>query len=395
MSNSRAILKEKIFYGLLSIVFITIPFPKYSLNTQSIIVLCIYWLFYNSLSSKRKYLKENKRSFLIVSSLFWISLLGLFYTDSFHGVLSDLFIPFLIFPLIFFSVKGITKEKVGFLLDYFSIATIIASLIGLLKAFWLMYNGLGDYFYYLDFAKVLGIHTTYFSLFTCVSIIHVTNKLKLSSRLKLKDWLNLCAIIYMLFILYMISAKISFISLWVVLILGFVWSYKSMKKKHVFFGFFFISCLPLVFFSPNLQTRIRHEKASNINERVILWEAVGKSYLEGNIFLGKGTGDGHKGLVEEYKKAGYEIAAKNEYNAHNQFLEQLLYFGLIGLTALSYIFFYSFRSMLLGRELTYMLILVVFLLFMMSESLLKRHSGEVLFPLLVTIFLSTSKDEIK
>ena len=40
--------KDKVLYFLLSLVLITLPFPSYSLNSKMIILLTVYWLFYNS-----------------------------------------------------------------------------------------------------------------------------------------------------------------------------------------------------------------------------------------------------------------------------------------------------------------------------------------------------------
>ncbi len=383
--------KGKIFYWLLSLVLVTLPFPKYNLNSQCIIALVIFWLFFNSFSEKKNNLKENSKSFLVVSSLFIISIIGLVYTSNFNEAMNNLKSPFLIFPLIIFSVRPLTRNEVGKLLDLFSIATILASLLGIGKALWFHYNGLGEYFYYLDFAKVLNKHTTYFSLFVCISIINISYGISFKKGFKILY--RLVALTFLVFVLYLLSTKVSIICLIIVLSLSIVMAFLNKDTRHgkmQMVKILVLLALPFMFFTPNLKARILSEKASNLGERIQLWNAVMDSYLNNNLILGAGTGDGHKGLATRYEEINYEVAVKNEYNAHNQYLEQLLFYGLFGLSLLVILMFYTFYDLISkGRQL-FVLIFFSFFIYMFSESILERHSGLILFSFLTSIFLASS-----
>ena len=386
--------KDKVFYWLLSLVLVTLSFPKYNLNSQCIIALAIFWLFFNSFSDKKKNLKKNIISFFIISSLFFISVLGLTYSTDFDTGINHLKIPFLIFPLIIFSVDQITRNETQKLLDLFSIATILAALLGLGKAFWLSYNDLGDYFYYLDFAKVLDKHTTYFSLFVCISIINIAYCL--SFKTGYFKWYRIIAIAFLLLVLYLLSSKISFIYLIVATLLSTIKAFikkdsESSKMKAV--RILMLVILPIMFLTPNLRERISKEKASNINERVQLWSAVLDNYLKKNLIFGAGTGDGHQGLVESYREIHYDVAVKDQYNAHNQYLEQLLFYGVLGLMLLIVLLFYTFYVLYTKDQPLYLLIFISFFVYMFSESILERHSGLILFSFLISIFLSTSNQK--
>ncbi len=381
--------KDKIFYWLLSLVLVTLPFPKYNLNSQCIIALAIFWLFFNSFSEKKNNLKENSKSFLVVSSLFIISIIGLVYTSNFNEAMTNLKSPFLIFPLIIFSVRPLTRNEVGKLLDLFSIATILASLLGIGKALWFHYNGLGEYFYYLDFAKVLNKHTTYFSLFVCISIINIAYGL--SFKKNIKTFYRLAALTFLVFVLYLLSVKMSIICIIIVLALSIIIAFMEkghgqLKTKLV--KIFLLFILPMIFFTPNFKERILSEKSSNLSERIQLWSGVMDSYLKNNLFLGAGTGDGHMGLATSYEEIDYDIAAKNEYNAHNQYLEQLLFYGLFGLILLVVLIFYTFVALFDKNQPLFFLIFLSFFVYMFSESILERHSGLVLFSFLTSVFLS-------
>ncbi|MDB9980464.1 hypothetical protein OAD52_01995, partial [Ulvibacter sp.] len=102
MTASKNILKQQVFYWLLAMVAITLPFPGDSLNSQAIILLVVYWLFYNPLREKIQLLKENKVLFLLLSIPFWLAVIGLTYSTDFGGAMRgvELRIPFLVFPLI-------------------------------------------------------------------------------------------------------------------------------------------------------------------------------------------------------------------------------------------------------------------------------------------------------
>ena len=386
--------KDIIFYWLLSLVLVTLPFPKYNLNSQCIIALAIFWLFFSSFSEKKKNLKKNIGSFFIISSLFFITVLGLTYSSDFDTGINNLKIPFLIFPLIIFSVDKITRKETQNLLDLFSIATVLAALLGLGKALWLSFNDLGDYFYYLDFAKVLDKHTTYFSLFVCISIINIAYGL--SFKTGYFKWYRIIAIAFLLFVLYLLSSKISLIYLILATLLSTIRAFSkkdSASPKIKTVRILILVILPVMFLTPNLKNRISKEKASNINERVQLWGAVLDNYLKKNIIFGAGTGDGHQGLVESYKEIHYDVAVKGEYNAHNQYLEQLLFYGIIGLILLIALLFHTFHVLYTNVQPLYLLIFISFFVYMFSESILERHSGLILFSFLTSIFLSTSNQK--
>ena len=361
-------------------VLITLPFPKYNLNSQCIIALIIFWFFYNSFPEKLNNLKKNIKSFSLVSSLFFITIIGLIYTSNLDHAITNIK-----------SLKRIINNDIRKLLNLFSIATILASLLGLGKALWFYYNGLGEYFYYLSFAKILDKHTTYFSLFVCVSLINIAYDLSLKKALN--NFIRLIAIVYLVFILYLLSSKISIIYLIIVLLLLTVKSFfkieaKWDKMKRI--RLLILLILPLIFLTPSFKDRITREKASNLSERLLLWNAVVDNYLGKNLLFGAGTGDGHIGLVESYKEIEYEVAVKEEYNAHNQYLEQLLFYGILGLFLLIALMYFTLHTLATNEQTLFFIIYLSFLIYMFSESILERHSGLILFSFLTSIFLSTS-----
>lgn len=385
--------KEIVFYWSLALLFITLPLPKDSLNSLTIIVLLISWLFYEPLSIKIKNLKRCIFPFIIVSSLFWLYVLGLLYTENiergFHVLQRN--IPFILLPLII-CTSSISKKSVHKLFEIFSYAVIAASFFAILKALYFKINNLGDYFYYTKFSKVLDIHTTYFALFTILAIVHFLFKIKgtFNSRTTAKNSVIIC---YLLGVLYLLSSRISLIALAIVIVVYFI---KLIKDNKIGFNLIFIGiCMLLtlgLFISPNFNKRNTGISefglsAPTLESRNIHWQSVLNTISKSNVIFGYGTGDAHNYLYEEYKALNFTEGYKEEYNAHNQYLEIALAFGLIGIvvlfTMLSFFIFLSLRT----NDYYHLTIALVFATFMITESLLERQRGIVSFALFLTLCL--------
>lgn len=389
--------KERFFLWSLALVLITLPFPKYDINSKSIFICVGCWLFYNTFQEKLENIKANFKTFLLLSSIFWITIFGFIYTqnidEGLKAIQSNL--PFLIFPVILASVK-ISSDIVRQLLKYFSYSVILASLFALSKAFYLKWNNLGEYFYYTDFALLLDKHTTNFAIFTVVSIACfldniLNNKKNYSIKL-------IAPLLFLLFMLYILSVRASIISLiCVTLYLLIANRNKAGKIKLVFFGLGILFSFA-AFLTPNFQKRFQPKtpegvEISDIYSRKIHWQAVVSAIKKSNILIGAGSGDGHQYLYDEYRKVNFEIGYIDEYSAHNQYLESVLFHGLIGLMLLLAIIFKVIKINLYNKNHLGQAIMLVFLLFMITDSILMRHSGIVLFSFIISIcgFSNTTK----
>ena len=375
-------------------VLITLPFPNYYINSISIITCFNFWLLHNSIRVKYKNLKKNFLSFIILSSLFWISLFGLLYTQDTKEGLRNLEqnLPFLVFPLVFLSIN-LEKSFSKIIFKYFSYSVLIASLFALLKAFFFKVNNLGEFFFFDQLSKLLDKHTTYFALFIVIAISYFLNELLL------KKWKNIIMVLFLFLMLYMLSVRISIVGL-IFIFLILTMSLKNIisSKKHLLI--FALCLMPLlVYFTTNFQKRFNTKtpegiEISDISSRKTHWEAVISHFKKDNLFFGSGTGDGHIGLYEEYKKFNFETGYFYKYNAHNQYLETLLFYGLFGLFFLFLIIYIALRNRIRVKDYLGVAIIVVFIVFMCTESILERHSGIVLFSYIMSLLTSTSNKKI-
>ena len=375
--------------------------PKYSLNSQAIIVAFFAWLFVNPCKEKWMLFKKNRWLFLLSSSLFWISLMGLLYTENIDEGLRNLQkkTPFLLFPLLFSTVI-ITNKTRDYFIKYFSFGVVLSAIFALTKAFYFKINNLGDYFYYSEFALLLDKHTTYFALFTVIAILFFIREILISNWKN--NLLEIVCVLFLLGLIYILSVRISIIAL----LLGgiiLVWKTIQTPKTKFIILFFLSACITGFFLSPNFVKRFNafspeNQEISDFSTRKIHWKSALQTMQQNNLIIGAGTGDGHKGLYEMYLKNDFQTGYKYKYNAHNQFIETGLYSGILGLSLLLLILWVAFKITQNHKDLFAFVLLTSITVFMFTESILERHSGIIIFAFFVSLFMiqnpKLNKDKI-
>lgn len=126
---------------------------------------------------------------------------------------------------------------------------------------------------------------------------------------------------------------------------------------------------------------------SSFVTRLSIWKSAWELSLK-NLPFGVGASDGKLELVKYFKETNQIFLAKYEFPTHNQFLDYLLKFGILGpIVALLYIGFIAF----LGFKTKNAVIISFFLLFFISnltDDFLLRFDGIVFSGLWISIFAS-------
>jgi len=191
--------------------------------------------------------------------------------------------------------------------------------------------------------------------------------------------------------LYLLSVRISIVGLVVIIGVFLISKRKSIPAKY-FYVLLLTTLLPILFyFTPSFQDKFNPhtpegETISDIGSRNIHLQAVINTIGQDNLLLGAGSGDGHNKLFDTYRVFGFETGYVYKYNAHNQYLEIMLFYGLMGLLLLALLFLNLIRINIKERDFIAMAIIFLFLTFMITESILLRHDGIVVFALFMTLF---------
>ncbi|GAA4273210.1 hypothetical protein GCM10022258_25040 [Aquimarina gracilis] len=134
-------------------------------------------------------------------------------------------------------------------------------------------------------------------------------------------------------------------------------------------------------------TKIQHHNSSSI--RIGVYQCVLKTISEKPVF---GYGLGSNALRECYSELSDHLY-KKDYNSHNQFLGYFLNAGAFGFLTLVGFLFYNFKIAVRKSDSTYISILIFFSIVMLTENILERQSGIILFIFIVCTFYFLDKQK--
>jgi len=397
----------KVSWLLLSLVFISIPFSPL-LTKIALILFVLVTLFTADLTKVNKAFFKDPTIILYFS--FYILIAFWAFKSGLGLGLKKLGTQFLFFllPIIFVFVQFEKKLLIN-LIKYFVSATIIACvLLYILALIASVENGghtfldrLGreqNFFQYTHFTKSLGYHTTYFSMYLTFSILVLFNK----GTYVLPRVYKGLIIVFLIVTLLLVNSKMGIISLIAICIIQFTKRYKALGVKTklllaitlVIVGYFY-------FFQSNLSARFSQvistlnkdfEDAVNVwgplGHRLKVWY-ISSEIIKDNWLVGTGTGTVKSSIIT-YCNNLFEsrrcVPIKN-FNAHNQFLESFVAYGVSGFIVVILIFLFLFKKGI-NNPLILEFTTIIFLN-CLTESVFERESG-VLFFLLISIILILS-----
>jgi O-antigen ligase len=141
---------------------------------------------------------------------------------------------------------------------------------------------------------------------------------------------------------------------------------------------------------------------SGLQFRLLLWRFTYEILNEKNAWiLGTSPSNAQSTLQQKYLEMDMYAGDKEKgtqgylaYNCHNQFLQETLQSGLLGLSVLLYWCFVIIRQCIRKRDILFQAAVFIILCFFFSDSVLERQYGIVLctiFPLLLAYTYPTSK----
>ncbi|MBP8959027.1 MAG: O-antigen ligase family protein [Bacteroidales bacterium] len=221
-----------------------------------------------------------------------------------------------------------------------------------------------------------------------------------SKKIDLKSWIYLLLIVFLSVILYLLSSKAG-LFLWIILVVAFFVN-RILKAHNPFFYIF--SIVVFLFVVGITVTQIPRVKRyinsieqvtdstqidwKNLDQRTREWYSAIQLIKEKPVF-GHGLAKIEDRMVEEYKKNGWEEEARLRFNAHNQFLEAQMTFGIPGTLSLIWMLI---TPVLVRKRLKYPKLAVAFTammsFFLLFESMFNRQWGIMFFILFYCILLS-------
>jgi O-antigen ligase len=354
--------------------------------------------------TRKKIQFPSKKQWLFVG-FFLLYALGLLYTEDFkYGLkLIERNIVWLLVPLVIPLGMRMNRKHLFSAFLAFAIA-IHVLMVGLVFIASYRYLDTNDalVFYYAELTEIINFHPVYLSvylLFGLMILIEAWQKKHIKTLLYFK----IPIIIFDVVLLILLSSKMVLASFILIFLILVIRSYKS--KKVIWGSILGIVLLGFVvmqfsetrnrindslFSSWELlekETFLYNDPFTGITLRLITWKFTMQKFLsEENVVIGVGTGDARNFINDVYRERKMDAAGYLNFNLHNQYLEYLLKFGILGLIYFGTILFLCFKKAVTSRNRLYFSFLLIFCIFSLTESNLEVQRGIVFFVLINTIF---------
>ncbi len=394
--------ERQFFLYLMCAIVFSIPFQA-SYNSILLILLLLFWL----LCMPKLFDAHRLKVIGSVSVVFWLALIGLAYTKNIDEGLFRIQQKaiLLVFPLVLGTIRLDWRQLLKQLFSVFVVTAVIACIVCLLDAtfFWIQTNSTERFFFenllsggWLDLYPYI---LAYLCLTACIILAE-----SLLGKLRLSNWLMNRAVTISLLLFLTVFILLLSVKMVIIIMVGLILIYALRLNKNIgsLLALSGIVILAIAFFSlPTLRARIQEAlaeegKKNALNEqpelgtplngvalRRALW-VCSLDVIKDNPAVGVGTGDGQDELQAAYENRKFVLASRyNRFNAHNQYLQTLINFGIVGLVvwllSLGWLFV-AFKS---NRLLIFMLGVLLFA--MLTESMLETNKGCLLMSFLVTL----------
>lgn len=385
-----------IFFKLGIFIFpigILLPF---NIRNVAVILLGIFLLI--NISNIRR---VNKLA--LINCLYYIIIvLSLIYTTDFDIgkklalVMLPIFILSISFSL-FFKKENINYDKWFNIISITFFLSTVVFFIGLITHNLL--NGFVNENIFIHFGERLNskfgkysIHPIYASLNVSIALIISLSLINSAKSLKFKIILIIMDLFLILILLLLARKGPIIITLLLLILIHF---FQNRNVKNVFIYIFLIiiiitimiNIIPLRNRFLELVSNLTSYSSNNFGStfiRLNIYDCSIEAIKNSPIF-GYGIGD-----VENVLQQCYTLKASifngRTYNSHNQFLSAWLSAGILGIVSLLALFFYNFKKAFKSKDLAYTSVLTLFFFMMLTENILDRQNGVLLFAFFINLF---------
>lgn len=377
----------------LNLIAFTLPLHTH-LNSIFIIALCICLFFPKRLKKRFLNLLDNQFFYLFIG-LYIIQLIGLAYTNDFQDAFYKLEtkLSILIFPFAIGLMPKLNNKQVYTIITSFAFSCLLITFYYFFKTTDDFYFGNSSTFpASTEFLKSIspGIGSVYMGMYNIFAIFSILYIL-------LKEWqyvplgLKILAIVSIT-ILYafaiLIGARTSLYISFVFVIIYISYNFYNRKNydgKTIVLSIVSLAITSFFAYNNDLHSKITSQldtKQENTrNLRMVQWGCAAKVLLKNNniLFFGVGTGDVQDNIGPCYVSQGYG-QFKDSFNTHNEYMEEALRHGLIGLFIfLSALLIPFYLSIYERRSYLYFLFLLIFIIWSFTESTLSTQKGTVFY----------------
>jgi O-antigen ligase len=404
----------------LALTLFTFPFRPFLINNIFVIIFALNWAIQGNLTLRLRLLAKNRTALLFIG-LFTIILVGYFASENKlqASIILEKNIFMLVIPIML-STSIITKSEVRTSLYSFTAGCLLAIVICLAKAVYNYYTtGLTYHFFYHNLSEGgIGLHAVYFSFYLAFCVLFLMLELKTNWRgqdWKIRIWHLVLISIYCVFIILLSSKTVIIGLVLFVNLLVLFWAFNEKRRGFNIVAIVIINFLIIVGifklnvvkdrFRDSLNSNIEFIKNDNYSEltvftgvtiRLAIWKFIVEILEENNSWwIGMAPGDGvetlrkkavEKNLYQGNKERGW--VDYTSYNAHNQYFQYLLFFGVAGLTYFMLLLLNIIIHALHYRNLLLLFGILLFMMFAATESVLESNKGIIFFSIIPILLIA-------
>lgn len=403
----KVLVKSKLHLYILALL------PILSLAMVSIAIalfagFSLYFFFTDDIRSKIS--KKDWLKFILFSTPFSFYVIALIWTDDLSTGLKfiEQSLSFLILPFSIFILKPFKTSLQLVLFNKIYIIACVAMVV--LVTLYLIFNSSEILSIHSDYSSVInlrnnieqvpliGEHAIYFSLLVAMGLL-----LLFHNPLK-NNVLNVIFISVFICGLVLASSKGVIISIITVSVLIIFQRIKNKLKAMLVLLLVFAGIGFLTYYSPLkirideiIENKYKYPEGvhfNSINMRTAIMNCSFSLITKAGL-IGFAPADVQKELNLCYKKFNTNAFDEINYNTHNQYIDYVLSFGIIGLGIILFCFVYFIKIAIRSEDKLYFNVLVLFFIVFLFENILVRNTGIVLFTTFNCLFAYYSLNCIK
>jgi O-antigen ligase len=386
-----------IFMGFL------LPFdqPLINYGIAALVIIFILGLIFKTIQ-----INFSNRFLVLPLAFLALHLMGLMYSSNLKQGWVEISAKssFLIFPAILASSAVNPKLIRNFKISFVGGSLVICLINMVLAIQEYLKHGSVDSFFYVSFSK--GMHVQYLTIYLNIAILFLIEYFFDHSS-AIRFWHKVIMIVIILFFFFNITflasrlaTVVSYITIvfYTLIRIICIKNYKPYLFLILFIAGFVISFDLFTLKHINRFTQVENFLNENENYfdftkteynsttlRIPLWINA-YQVMEHHPLWGVGTGDVKESLDSIYLKNKFLYAHKNHFNPHNQYLQTGVAFGIIGLTLFLFLLLVPLYYAIRNKHYLFICLIVIFMMNMLTESVLERQAGIILFALLYSVF---------
>lgn len=252
-----------------------------------------------------------------------------------------------------------------------------------------------EYNYRIWLGDLWHIHPTYLGLIIDMSILIGLGFLVQKKNPTAVKVLGVFSVVIGGGFLLLIASRMAILSLICVGVLIGVVALKKYRLPVLFVGVSMF--IGLTFFLAKTNSRVKEvfetkmelptvENFNSVNIRVGIYSCA-TDLLKNNWLLGHSPGDVEDELYACYDSKKMTFISDRGYNTHNEFMNQLLGFGCLGVVWLLWLLVVAFKRAFESENYLFIGFLVLFTMTCLTENVLERHHGTMFFSFFFSLFM--------